>query len=848
MAEEKARITIWVNGKEVENSLKGISAEMRKTRSELRNLTIGTKEYNETAQRLQSLDKIYTQQTQAVRGLSRESTFLSKAGGEVKASFMDLISPATLVAGGIAAVGAGLMSGVNVIRETDSALRDLQAITGVTEQSLDFFRESAVNMSAAFGETPAAILEAFKLAGSAKPELLESGEAMTEFTKQALTLAKASRMDVADAISSLTTIMNANGASAEDASRYINVLAAGAQKGAKEVDFLAEAFQNLGAIGKTSGLSIEEQTALLETLGEKGFNSASVAGTNLKGVILTLLEDTRNLTEGKLDLNKVFQNYNAIAGDAAELTNIFGRENVAAAQAVLMSSERVNQLTAEVTGTNSANEQAAIQMQLLDERLARVGTSWDRMWASWAGGESIIGWFIDSISASFDAMSSLSTMISHFTGRGSSSKPAGNDWKAEAKARNSADAQNILNQQNGEKALKEHIDLRKQALAEVNKESQEYQWIQQEIIDKNNVLYAKEQERIKQEQSQKEHKEKELELAKNLQKAEEARVKAAQNKVKADQAQSVSANASEGITSMGASGIDPELMRTQQLEDAKAQIVMNSEASIQQFKEAMQEASFESEIQKAMEKEEALKSMRLSILGTLGNTANAFLQRSADRRSEKERKSLEQQKERGLLSEEQYQKKMEGIEREAFKRKKRVDIASAFINGAVAATKAAAFLGGPINPAYWPTMAAIAVETGAQVAFIATQKFREGGMVYGPSHERGGVKAEMEGGEFVIRKDSVNPMTLPVLEAINKGKIKYMNLPAAVNNTRADNGGSVRSNVAASSGDYATRSELIAALSAIDDWNKQFKVVMPLRDLQEAEDRKKRVETLSRVA
>ena len=49
------------------------------------------------------------------------------------------------------------------------------------------------------------------------------------------------------------------------------------------------------------------------------------------------------------------------------------------------------------------------------------------------------------------------------------------------------------------------------------------------------------------------------------------------------------------------------------------------------------------------------------------------------------------------------------------------------------------------------------------------------GKLDGPSHERGGIKfnlggeiQEAEGGEYVIKKDSVNPETLDALEYINK--------------------------------------------------------------------------------
>ena len=43
-----------------------------------------------------------------------------------------------------------------------------------------------------------------------------------------------------------------------------------------------------------------------------------------------------------------------------------------------------------------------------------------------------------------------------------------------------------------------------------------------------------------------------------------------------------------------------------------------------------------------------------------------------------------------------------------------------------------------------------------------------GGYLTGNSHEGGGIPIEAEGGEFIIKKDSVNRSTLDILEYINE--------------------------------------------------------------------------------
>ena len=55
---------------------------------------------------------------------------------------------------------------------------------------------------------------------------------------------------------------------------------------------------------------------------------------------------------------------------------------------------------------------------------------------------------------------------------------------------------------------------------------------------------------------------------------------------------------------------------------------------------------------------------------------------------------------------------------------------------------------------------------------LKNKKYVKGGKTIGPSHKNGGIDINVEGGEFIVKKDSVNSKTLPMLEKINEtGKI-----------------------------------------------------------------------------
>ena len=57
------------------------------------------------------------------------------------------------------------------------------------------------------------------------------------------------------------------------------------------------------------------------------------------------------------------------------------------------------------------------------------------------------------------------------------------------------------------------------------------------------------------------------------------------------------------------------------------------------------------------------------------------------------------------------------------------------------------------------------------------KKYVKGGKLKGKPHSKGGIPIEVEGGEYIIKKDSVNKSTEPYLEYINS----HGKLPPSIN-------------------------------------------------------------------
>ena len=125
--------------------------------------------------------------------------------------------------------------------------------------------------------------------------------------------------------------------------------------------------------------------------------------------------------------------------------------------------------------------------------------------------------------------------------------------------------------------------------------------------------------------------------------------------------------------------------------------------------------------------------------------------------------SLTLRRQAGEISQEEYEKKRLQIEKEAFKKKQNLDIKQVLMNSAVAVSK----IIGQTGVLSIPALVALAAQTAGQIATIKAQKFRFGGNVGGKLHSQGGTMIEAEKGEAVIMREAVNPITAPILSAIN---------------------------------------------------------------------------------
>lgn len=285
----------------------------------------------------------------------------------------NLISKYAGMIGAAIAVLTGITLAFSKFRQERDALEesaaDLKALTGLDDNSIAWLKKQAQKLSTTVTEegirirqSSTEILEAYKLVGSAKPELLGNKEALAEVTKQTLILASASGMRLVDAVDATTLALNQYGDGADQAARYTNALAAGSKYGSAAVESQTKAIKTSGVAAASAKIPIEQLIATIETLGEKGIKD-EIAGTGLKKFFLTLQTGADSTNPRVVGLTQALENLAKQQMTAADIKAKFGEEGYNVASVLINEAEKVEYYTKAVTGTTVAIEQAVTKSE-----------------------------------------------------------------------------------------------------------------------------------------------------------------------------------------------------------------------------------------------------------------------------------------------------------------------------------------------------------------------------------------------------------------------------------------------------------------------------------------------------
>lgn len=277
----------------------------------------------------------------------------------------------------------------------DSQMHDLSAVAGVTGEGLKTIEGYARSSAKAFGTDASVAVQGYKLILSKlSPELGKCPAALKAMGDAIQTTSKLMGNDGTAAAEVLTTAMNQYGVSLADpmeASRkmaeMMNVMAAAGQAGSAELPAIKAALEQCGMASKAANVSFEETNAAIQVLDKAG-KKGSEGGVALRNTLSILSQgrflpkDTREeleragidvlaLGDKSKSLKERLELLKPVLNDSALFSKLFGMENANAARALVQGTEQLGQFTEAVTGTNSAEEQAATVMESTAEKRAR---------------------------------------------------------------------------------------------------------------------------------------------------------------------------------------------------------------------------------------------------------------------------------------------------------------------------------------------------------------------------------------------------------------------------------------------------------------------------------------------
>ncbi|MCO6501364.1 MAG: phage tail tape measure protein, partial [Vicingus serpentipes] len=408
---EKRRLYIYINGKEVENSLRSLSSEARKLRNEFAAAS-DPKEQKRLAKELQNVEsKVVSLRSQA-KGLGGTFSSLKKA---ISSNVFAMVGWTAVITGLIAGFGDAYQT----VKRFDEGVANLQKVTGETKKGA---RELALEISSIKTKTSVdALLELAVAAG----RLNLKGKELIEFTENTdkvfvalgdsldgsaedigLTLGKIAssfnleqKYGIGNSIERIGSVLNELGANTKATEGPIVDFTNRLAGVAGQADITLPQIAALGALFDANGQSIEiAATTFQKLLPEMGKNVqkfADVAGVPIEefrdklendafGALMLVAKGAQSNKSGLTALSDTLKNYGIDSARAASIVTILSSKQEELAEYVELSNRALEE------NTSIANENA-IKQQTLTAKGEILTKTWDEFIISLDGSESVIG-------------------------------------------------------------------------------------------------------------------------------------------------------------------------------------------------------------------------------------------------------------------------------------------------------------------------------------------------------------------------------------------------------------------------------------------------------------------------
>jgi len=433
MKNEVARPKVILDGKQAEQELENLTAKAKKfrdammeaaaagdpqkekrlqqqlkaTNTEIRNLkkeafdvdrvlkNINGASFNELSQavrkatndlkKMQQTDPGYQAQQQKVVALK---TKLGELSNEQKAhtplwsrmaeGANKYFSIITAGAASLAGFILGMKQVVQAFNDYEERVDNLSALTGLAGDDLDWLSQKAKNLSTStieggirIKQSAQEIVDGFTKVGSKRPELLKVKEDLATVTTEAIILANAAKTELDPAVAGLAMTLNQFNMKASESRRIINVFAAGSKVGAGEIPYLTQAMEKSGTTASLMKIPLEQWGGAIEAVAPY-YEQAEIAGRSFDRVLLKMREKQIGYVNGVFDMNAALDKLEKMYASGTTAADIFDVEHAKMGELLVRERANLNEYTKAMTGTNVAIEQAAINTDNNNAKLAQA--------------------------------------------------------------------------------------------------------------------------------------------------------------------------------------------------------------------------------------------------------------------------------------------------------------------------------------------------------------------------------------------------------------------------------------------------------------------------------------------
>lgn len=268
-------------------------------------------------------------------------------------------------------IGNAIKSTIDTFSSFEQSMANVASVAGATDSEFLALSDAAEKAGETTRYTASQAADAMYYLASAGYSASQSIDALDGV----LALAQATGSDLASTSSTMAAAISQFGLQADDAGRVANVFAAAITSSQANMDKLTTGLRQVGPVAGTLGISLEEVTANLDALFNKGFQGEQ-AGTALRSILLDLVDPSsavvaalkaQGLEYDKVNprvvgLSGAFEN---MAKAGVDLTTVFNKVSASEALALIdvakQSSGNLQDLQDKITGTNKAAEAMATQ-------------------------------------------------------------------------------------------------------------------------------------------------------------------------------------------------------------------------------------------------------------------------------------------------------------------------------------------------------------------------------------------------------------------------------------------------------------------------------------------------------